>query len=180
MRKILFTAIKHGAVLLVAALAAAGAHASLIGNSATCSITPTPLWTCSAAAATVVNPGSEFSLRLSGNDFFNIDIGASSLTITLISRGGLAMGVGELAVFGGLTGATGIGGFTSVGESGFDASDVSFAAGVLSLNLNGSSWQPGNSATIALNVAAVPEPTSLALVGLALAAAALPRRRKQG
>jgi len=160
MRKNFFTAVKRGVVLLAATMAAAGAHASLVGSSATCSIAPAALWTCNAAAATVVDPGEEFRLLLVGNDFFSIDIDASSLKITLIANGGLGMGAGELATFGGLSAATGISGFTSVGEHGFDASDVSLVGGVLSLNLNLSGWNPGDSATISLDVAAVPEPTS--------------------
>jgi hypothetical protein len=176
MRKNFLKAVKHGVVLLTAGFAAAGAQASLVGSSASCSITPTPLWVCNTAAATVVDPGEEFRLLLAGSDFFSVDIDANSLKITLVSRGGLSMGAGELAHFGGLGAASGVSGFSSVGESGFDLSDVSFGGGVLDLNLNFSSWSPGNSATITFDV---PEPGSVALVGLALAAAALPRRRRR-
>jgi hypothetical protein len=170
--------VRHGVVLLAAGLAAAGAQASLVGSSATCSITPTPLWVCNTAGATVVDPGEEFRLVLAGSDFFSIDIDANSLKITLVSRGGLVMGAGELAHFGGLGAAAAVTGFTSAGEAGFDLSDVSFSGGVLDLNLNGSSWAPGDSATISFDTS-VPEPGSVALVGLALAAAALARRQRR-
>lgn len=168
--------LKRIALALGGVVMVASAHAGMIGNTATCSITPTPLWVCNTPTAVISDPGEEFRLLLVGNAFFGVDFNDNSLTLTLISNGGLGMGAGEFAVFGGLTGASAVNGFSSVGESGFDLSDVSFAAGTLSLDLNNSDWRPGDTATITFDVARVPAPGTLALVVLGLAA--LSRRRR--
>jgi hypothetical protein len=66
---------KNLVAALALALSIAGpANASLIGQTANCAITPTPLWTCNTASATVVDPGTEFQLNLNVTPFFSVDL----------------------------------------------------------------------------------------------------------
>lgn len=163
-------------VLMLAA--APTAHASLLGQTADCDMQPNgSFWSCSPASNTVTDPGIEFQLNLVGNPFFSIDIGASSVLLTLISGGGLGMGAGEVLTLSGLDGILGAS-LNFSQSAGFDASDISFTANSLTLLLNNSSWSPGQQALIDLTVARVPEPASLALLGLGLVAVALSRRRR--
>ncbi|MCK6430757.1 MAG: hypothetical protein L6Q72_17005, partial [Burkholderiaceae bacterium] len=93
-------------VLMLAA--APTAHASLLGQTADCDMQPNgSFWSCSPASNTVTDPGIEFQLNLVGNPFFSIDIGASSVLLTLISGGGLGMGAGEVLTLSGLDGILG-------------------------------------------------------------------------
>ena len=48
-------------------------------------ITPTPLWTCNTASATVIDPGTEFQLNLNGSPFFSVDLTGSTLLLTEIA-----------------------------------------------------------------------------------------------
>jgi hypothetical protein len=157
------------------------AHASWIGSTVSCGIVPTPLWTCDTPSTSVIDPGSEFRLVLGTIGFFDVDFSASSLTLTWISGGGLGMGAGEVATFGGLSPINSITGFsTSSTVNGFDLGDLSFVNGTLTVGLNGSSWSPRGSATVQFDVANnVPEPGSLALLGLGLTGLALVRRRRK-
>ncbi len=139
---------------------ASAASASLIGDEVFSTITPSSIWQSNPSSAIVTDPGPEFNLDLVGDTFFSVNLDASSITLDYVAIGGLDMGAGEMYVLSDLdwVGQDGeIIGFeltlSATGISGFDASDISFTADSITMVLNGSVWQQGDTfATIELIV----------------------------
>ena len=170
--------------MAVILLAAPGARATLIGDNVTCDIIPSSLWACDAATATVVDPGKEFTLLLTGNARFDVDIGASSIDLLHVGTNGLQLGAGEVVTFGDLdwVGLNGmIVGFslTTGGTTGLVASDVTFTDHSLSIDLdNGAQYDPDAFINIDLDVVhtPIPEPATMGLFLAGLAAFGTRRR----
>jgi hypothetical protein len=163
------------------------AQATLIGDTVTCSIS-TFVLDCSTPTA-VVAPAPEFILSVAARPQFLVDIGASSIAVTLFSGGFSLSQSGAVLQLGSLDDSAGdivgIANFITTGTTGIDASDVAFTAHTATLNLDESAWTNGNEAVARFDLivrsaaAAVDEPGSVATIGIALAALGLSRRRKR-
>jgi hypothetical protein len=173
------------ALAVASALFTGTAHASLLGDSVDCDVQPIAngtFWSCSLASATVVDPGVEFQLNLAGNPFFDVDLDSNS--ITLINLSALGTGAGEFLTLSSLdwldfpAGEIEDFSLVTLGVAGLNASDITLTAHSVGIDFNGTQWRPGDFAEITLQVNhAVPEPTTLLLLGLGLAGLGFAKRR---
>jgi hypothetical protein len=148
--------------------AATGAHASLIGNTVTATgftLGPT---------TAVVNSGIEFSGIV---DYIKFDFGASTLTLTSPTT---SVGWGDFGkyVFSGFTDV--ITGLTVASNTGFSGAMLTgFSFGTHSVTMDMGSGSAQQNAKLVFNIATatVPEPTTVALLGLGLLGVAASRRK---
>jgi PEP-CTERM motif-containing protein len=161
------------------------AHASLIGDTVDCAATGgLPGWECFPASAVVISPGAEFNLRELGiGNELQLDLDSDTITISLGSsisgiQFGPAAGLGfllsdlddsngpllgfSLALFGNVLG--------------FDSSAITLSGHSVSVLFDGISFDlPHNPditdpprVVITLITSAVPEPSTLALLAVAM------------
>ena len=162
-----------------------GANATLIGDTVTCDVEPASLYTCSSPTA-VVGAGVEFVVDLvAAPPTFDIDIGASSISMTN-TGGGLGAGAGELLTIGSLnwlglasSSIIGVANFMTAGTAGMEIGDISFAGDTIMIDFDsGASWATDSYISFDL-IFAVPEPAILSLMAIGLLGLGLVRRRRR-
>lgn len=159
------------------------AMAGLVGDTVGCTITPTPFWVCSAPTA-VVGAGAEFELHIPGstNFGFGVDLGSTSIKVASIVNNLFGLGANELLTLSSLDAGgpiTGITNLTISGVTGLNASAITWTGDSITIDLDhGTSWSVGSFVSFDIVTGTVPEPGSLALGGLALAALGWSRRRR--
>jgi hypothetical protein len=153
------------------------ARGNLIGDTVNCS-TSSVRWACFPSSAVVFDPGIEFGLFSGPTErHFDVDLGASSIDFRMVREFGTILGLATNTYSSLDFGTNGvITGFTLATDiAGMVAGRVSFTADSVTVNFDGLSPIGGQFLNITLISGQVPEPASLALVGLALAWLALRR-----
>ena len=164
------------------------ANATLINDQVNCSVEPSIFWVCSAPMYTV-GMGSEFSLLLFGNEYFQIDISQSSISVNFTNSNRLDTGAGELLRLSDLDWTDyplgriiGIENFLTSGTTDISAGDVNFTDHSVSFDFNNATWTEGVSAfaqwDLIVEHAQVPTASTIALFGLGLAGLGFARRKK--
>ncbi|WP_367847008.1 PEP-CTERM sorting domain-containing protein [Rhodoferax sp. WC2427] len=161
-------------LVLIAALTVGSANASLVGSNVSASgpgLSP---------ASATVGSGVEFQWK-PGQLASNVDFGADTLTFTALWGVGWG-GFGDFTFSGFDVPITGLSLLSNTGFSGDMLSDFSFTSDSITIH-----WNNGNASNagklvfaISSGANAVPEPGSLALLGLGLAVLAATRKRKLG
>ncbi len=161
------------------------AHATLINDTVACDVQPNgSFWSCSSPSA-LVGAGNEFQLLLQGTPLFDIDIGASSFSMTNLE--GLFAGVGELLTISSLNWTdfpsgtiTGITNFFTNANAGIEEADVTTGPNSVMIDFNQSSWSVGQSLSFDfVTTHDLPEPATMTLLGFGLAGLGLAARRRR-
>lgn len=160
------------------------ASATLIGDSVNCAIVGGPgAFVCNPGANTV-GAGVEFSIDFISTPAFNVDIDASSISVTQVFGSPIGTGAGEVLVLGdldwlGLTGKiVGISGFSTNEGPDITANDITFTDHEVRFTMSPNVWAANSFARWDLVTEHIPEPETIALFGLGLAGMALSRRKK--
>lgn len=171
-------------VAVTLAASVAPATAGLVGDTVGCSITPTPFWVCDSPTA-VVGAGVEFELELpsSPSSFgLGVDLGDFSIRIANIEDNAFGLGAGELLTLSGLDAGgpiIGITNFVASDVSVISPGSISWTDNSVAIDLDSSAfWLVDSFVSFDLITATVPEPGSLLLGGLALAALGWSRQRR--
>jgi hypothetical protein len=182
-------------------------HASLIGDTVSCSTDSTSSFSCDDPTSAVVGGGNEFTLidSSSSDDLFDIDILGTSFTISEnFSSPTLEIVAGtETFTLSGLDWLnfpngtiTGVSLIGVAGVTGLALSDIDFTHDSVTVDLSETSWSRNSRAGVRLAVShgapqfaplavpnptalAVPEPTTLALFGIGLAGMGFARKKRK-
>jgi hypothetical protein len=165
------------------------AQATLIGDTVDCAVTSTSTWSCDTGSA-IVGAGTEFSLNFDRREFFQVDLGASSVLMDYTAGGGLQTGANEVLILsdldwvGTLGSIVGISNFLTAGTTGIDITDVMFSDHEVRVDFNSGFFASGDNTFISFDlevqheVQHVPEPTTLSLLSLGLVGLGAARRKK--
>ena len=151
------------------------ANASLIGDEVGCT-TSSSSWSCDPTTTSVSGSVVEFGIMLHAFRAFDLDIGESNIDFNVLLSVGGILGLGPVSI---LDIDSMITGFTfDTNIEGLDVTRLSFTDHSFNTDFDGLTVAPGQFLNINLVTASVPEPSTMSLLGLALAGIGFFRKKK--
>ena len=151
--------------LALLGLSVSQANAMLIGDTVDCATTGSS-WTCDPLSAVVIDPGSEFDIKVRGFSSMDLDITDNSLNFDVLGGIGNIFGLGPLSIFNIDSEITGFTFDTNI--TGMDVSRLSFTASSFAIDFDFLTTQTGEFLNIELQLNPVPVPAAVWLFGTAL------------